>query len=84
MAPKMHGGGLGGELAELARRVAATERLARDEAERAARAGAILSLAAETLRTLAAAVEQRGGYAKGSALDKAVQQAAAISREAAN
>lgn len=82
MAAKKQSSGLGDELSEMARRVAAIERLAKDEAERAAKAGVILTLAAETLRTLAAEVERRGGYAKGSAMDKAVRQAAAIVSEA--
>lgn len=82
MARKKQSSGLGDELAEMARRVAAIERLARDEAEKAAKAGVILSLAAESLRMLAAEVERRGGYAKGSAIDKAIKQAAAIVSEA--
>lgn len=63
------------------RRAASIEQQARHGDERTAKLASMLHLAAETLRTLAAAVEHRGGYAKGSPLDRAVRQAAAIVNE---
>lgn len=73
---------LGDELASLAKRVAATEKNLKGESEKAIRIKVFLDLAVETLVPLLAAVETRGGYAKGSPLDKAVAQAKKIIREA--
>lgn len=73
---------LGDELASLAKRVAATEKNLNEQCEKAIRIKVFLDLAVETLAPLAEAVETRGGYAKGSPLDKAVAQAKKIIKEA--
>jgi hypothetical protein len=75
---KTHSTGLAGELDAIARRVAAVEKLASDEAAKSAKVGVMLTIAADALRVLAAGVERKGGYAKGSPMDKAVKSASAI------
>lgn len=72
---------IGEELASLAKRVSATEKNLRSEAEKAIRIKVLLDLASEALETLSKATEERGGYSKGSPIDKAVIQAKKIIRE---
>lgn len=71
-------GELSTKLLDLARSVAALEAEHNQLERREANSNVMLAMAIDSLTVMATSLEERGGYAKGSPLDKAVRQAAGI------